>query len=118
MEVNWEDIPLDLGKRLEILLRNSCQDLDMISLVYVLKGSSLMRFRLFEHTETRESIVASFSRLLRGTKSFSHFAACVLTFGENEMKWQDLPAETQHTIFEKLEEPISSLCLISSLLLG
>jgi hypothetical protein len=76
---------------------------------------------LFEQKVALESVVSSFSRSLHRTTedwSFSNFAVCILTFGESELRWKDLPAKTQRAIFEKLHEPIHSLCLISSVLYG
>jgi hypothetical protein len=120
--VKWQDIPLELRTRWEALLWNSLhQDLDMLSLIYVLKGCQWMKFQWFEQRQYVVSVVSSFSRSLHSTTedwSFSHFAVCILTFGERELRWKDLPAKTQHAIFEKLHEPIHSLCLISSVLYG
>jgi hypothetical protein len=119
--LKWEDIPKDAKENLEIQLGKNCKEFDMVSHIYLLKGSVCMDYQWNKKKEIREAILQSFSRAFkRGKEEWSdiHFATCIFHLGKTGIQWKYLPKEVKETIFKGIEEPINSFLSLSVLLRG
>jgi hypothetical protein len=121
LQLKWEDIPEGAKKNLEIQLEKNCQEFNMVSLTYLLRGSIFMKYQWHEKDEIREAILQSISRTFRRGKeewSDNHFATCIFELGKSGMKWNEVPTDVQETIFKGIGEPTNSFRSLSVLLVG